>query len=76
LDDADDIFRTSREDHAIWAGEFDRAVVFVQQQFFRAVQNGVGTEKFFQVIDGVRIHVFPLEVASRAVQNHYRRVRL
>ena len=75
LDDADDLFRMAREDYAVRARDFDRAVVFVQQQFFGAVQHGVGAEKFFQVIDRVRIHDFRLQVASSALPGHYRRVR-
>src|ERR1700683_5657816 len=37
LDDAEDIFRVAWEDYAVRACDFDRAVIFVQQQFFGAV---------------------------------------
>ena len=47
LDDTDDVGSRSRESDAVRPRDFDRAIVFVEQQFFRAVQNRFGTEKLF-----------------------------
>ena len=45
LDYADDIFRSAREDDAGRPRDFDRSIVFVEQQFFRPVQNCFGAQK-------------------------------
>ena len=58
LNDTDYVWRCAGEDHTVWPRDFDRAVVFVEEQLFRAVQNGVRSEEFLQIIDSLGIHGF------------------
>ena len=57
FDDGDDVFGVAREDHAIGARDFDRAVVFVEQQLLGPMQHGVGAEGSFQFVEKSRVHL-------------------
>jgi hypothetical protein len=47
LNDADDVFGVTRENHAIRAGVFDGSIVLVEHQLFGTMQNRVGSQEFF-----------------------------
>ena len=56
FDDAEDIGGRARKDDAVRPRDFDRAVVFVKQQLLGPVQDAVGAEKRFQVVEKSGIH--------------------
>lgn len=56
LYDSDDLLGGARKHDAVWARDFDRAVVLVKEQVFLFVQNGVSTEKLFQIGEESSFH--------------------
>ena len=55
LDDLGDLGGRAREDDRVGAALFDRAVVFVEDEVFGAVKDGVGSEKFLQCANEIAI---------------------
>jgi hypothetical protein len=58
LDDTDNVGSRSREGDAVWPRDLHRTIVFVEQQFFRAVENRFGTQKLFEFTNDAGIHGF------------------
>ncbi len=55
LDDLGDLGGRAREDNRVGAAFFNRAVIFIKNEVFGAVKDGVGSEKFLQCANEIAI---------------------